>query len=70
MTGRYVLRRLGQAVVVLWGAVTLSFLIIHLVPGDPVRIILGGGQGGDVAAAADPQAEAQLRAEQPLPFEE
>ena len=63
MTGRYVLRRLGQAVVVLWGAVTLSFLIIHLVPGDPVRIILGGGQGGDAAAAADPQVEAQLRAE-------
>lgn len=63
MTTRYVLRRLGQAVVVLWGAVTLSFLIIHLVPGDPVRIILGGGQGGDSASLAGPEAEAHLRAQ-------
>ncbi len=56
---RYVLRRLGQAVVVLWGAVTLSFLIIHLVPGDPVRIILG--DGGEGSTTADPAVEAQLR---------
>lgn len=63
MTSRYVLRRLGQALVVLWGAVTLSFAIIHLVPGDPVRIILGGGQGGDAAAAATPEAEEALRAQ-------
>ena len=63
MTTRYVLRRLGQALVVLWGAVTLSFAIIHLVPGDPVRIILGGGQGGDAAAAATPEAEEALRAQ-------
>lgn len=59
----YVVRRLGQAVVVLWGAVTLSFLIIHLVPGDPVRIILGGGEGGDAGSLAGPEAEEQLRAQ-------
>jgi peptide/nickel transport system permease protein len=33
----YLLRRLAQMVVVLWGAVTLSFAVVHLVPGDPVR---------------------------------
>ncbi|GFZ78481.1 ABC transporter permease [Nesterenkonia alkaliphila] len=59
-TLHYILRRLGQAVVVLWGAVTLSFLIIHLVPGDPVRIMTGGGEGGE-GAALDSAAEAQLR---------
>lgn len=61
MTAHYVLRRLGQAVVVLWGAVTLSFLIIHLVPGDPVRIILGTGDGD--AASITPEAEAELRSQ-------
>ncbi len=60
-TLQYILRRLGQALVVLWGAVTLSFLIIHLVPGDPVRIMLMGGEGGDGAAQAGSEAEAQLR---------
>lgn len=33
--------RLIGAVIVLWGAVTLSFLVLHLVPGDPVDIMLG-----------------------------
>lgn len=60
---RYVARRLGHMVVVLWGAVTLSFAIVHLVPGDPVRIMLGGGEGGDGAAAATPEQEAALRSQ-------
>jgi peptide/nickel transport system permease protein len=38
---RYVLRRLGQAVVVLFGVSVLVFSIMHLVPGDPVRLALG-----------------------------
>ena len=59
-TLHYVLRRVGQAVVVLWGAVTLAFLIVHLVPGDPVRIMLMDG-GGDGAAQVDSGAEEQLR---------
>lgn len=58
---RYVARRLGHMVLVLWGAVTLSFAIIHMVPGDPVRIMLGGGEGGDGAATASPEQEAALR---------
>lgn len=39
--GRYVLRRLGQAVVVMIGVSIIVFAIIHLVPGDPIRISLG-----------------------------
>jgi len=38
---RYVLRRLLAAIPVLWGAVTLVFLIIRLVPGDAIQLFLG-----------------------------
>lgn len=57
----YLLRRLAQMVVVLWGAVTLAFAVVHLVGGDPVRLMLGAG--GDGAATASPEQEAALRAE-------
>jgi peptide/nickel transport system permease protein len=38
---QYLLRRAGQALVVLVGAAILVFALIHLVPGDPVRVALG-----------------------------
>lgn len=38
---RYVLRRLGQAVIVLLGVSILTFAIVHLIPGDPIRVALG-----------------------------
>jgi peptide/nickel transport system permease protein len=38
---RYLLRRVGQAIVVLFGVSIAVFSIIHLVPGDPVRLALG-----------------------------
>jgi peptide/nickel transport system permease protein len=38
---RYLLRRAGQAVVVLFGVSVAVFSIMHLVPGDPVRLALG-----------------------------
>jgi peptide/nickel transport system permease protein len=37
----FVARRVGQAVIVLLGVSVLVFSIIHLVPGDPVRLALG-----------------------------
>ncbi len=37
----YLLRRLSLAVPVVAGVVTLVFLLIHLIPGDPVEIMLG-----------------------------
>jgi peptide/nickel transport system permease protein len=40
---RYVIRRLGQAVAVLWAAYTLSFLVLDFLPGDPVSAMAGGG---------------------------
>jgi peptide/nickel transport system permease protein len=38
----YVVRRVAVAVVVLFGLLVATFFIIHLVPGDPVRIVLAG----------------------------
>ncbi|WP_091329868.1 ABC transporter permease [Geodermatophilus ruber] len=40
MTG-YLLRRTGQSLVVLAGVSVIVFSLVHLVPGDPVRLALG-----------------------------
>ncbi|MGW7680294.1 nickel ABC transporter permease [Kribbella sp. NPDC054772] len=37
----YVVRRLFFSVFVLWGAVTIIFVVLRLVPGDPAYIMLG-----------------------------
>lgn len=37
----FLVRRLGRFVVSLWLLVTFAFLLIHLIPGDPVRNALG-----------------------------
>jgi peptide/nickel transport system permease protein len=38
---RYVVRRLAQSAAVLVGVSILVFAVIHLVPGDPIRVALG-----------------------------
>ncbi|NCA69626.1 MAG: ABC transporter permease [Sphingobacteriia bacterium] len=43
-----ILVRLGSALLVMLGVSTLVFLLLHLVPGDPVEVMLGEG-----ASAAD-----------------
>lgn len=59
----FLLRRLLQLLPVLWGVGTFVFLLIHLVPGDPVEIMLGEN--------ALPSSKAALRAnlalDRPLP---
>jgi peptide/nickel transport system permease protein len=49
----YLIRRIALAVVVLFGLLVATFFIIHLVPGDPVQIVLGG--------RATPEAVAHVR---------
>jgi len=39
--GRFAARRSGQFVISVWVLITASFLMIHLIPGDPVRAALG-----------------------------
>ena len=38
---RFAIRRVGRLLLSVWVLVTLAFLMIHLVPGDPVRSALG-----------------------------
>jgi len=50
MTGRIV-RRLAIGVFVLWGAVTLMFVLLRLAPGDPATLLLGPDASPDEIAA-------------------
>ena len=38
---QYFIRRAITLPIVLWGVVTIVFLLIHLIPGDPVDMMLG-----------------------------
>jgi len=59
---RYLARRLLLLVPVVWGVSTLVFLLIHLIPGDPVEVMLG-----ETALAADKEAlRKELRLDLPL----
>ncbi|MBW9109629.1 ABC transporter permease [Microbacterium ureisolvens] len=59
MWGRYIARRIGQGLVVLWAAYTISFLILYLLPGDAATLFAGGGD----QEAIDPELVARLRSE-------
>ena len=49
---RYLLGRLMYAIPVVWLVVSVVFLLIHLVPGDPILQMLGeGAPAADIAAA-------------------
>jgi peptide/nickel transport system permease protein len=52
----YALTRIAVALGLIWAVVTLVFLIIHFVPGDPAELLLS--QGG---VAPDPSAVHELR---------
>jgi len=53
---RYCLSRVINAVVVVWAAFSISFLLLYLLPGDPISIMLmgesGNGAGGAAVSAA------------------
>lgn len=54
--------RVGSALLVMWGVCSIVFFLLHLVPGDPVDVMLGEGAG-----AADREAlRAALGLDQPL----
>ncbi|MEQ1768017.1 MAG: glutathione ABC transporter permease GsiC, partial [Methylotenera sp.] len=49
----FLLKKLSNFAIVIFGVLILTFLLIHLVPGDPVEVMLG-----ESASTAD---RAQLR---------
>ena len=51
--GAYVLRRVALSIAQLFGLLTVAFLLVHVLPGDPARVLLG--------PHATPEALANLR---------
>ena len=58
----FLLRRVLQLIPVLWGVGTLVFFLLHLVPGDPVEIMLGE----NAQQGAKDSLRATLRLDRPL----
>ncbi|MEV0974371.1 MULTISPECIES: ABC transporter permease [Streptosporangiaceae] len=52
---RYLVLRAGQLIIVVFGVTVVSFVVLHLLPGDVTTTVLGEG--------ASPEAKAALRAE-------
>ena len=59
----YILRRLAAALPVVLGITLIAFLLVHVVPGDPAKIILFGT---DATPAQLANLRRQLGLEQPL----
>ena len=51
---RYLIGRVGQALLVLWGAYSITYLILYLLPGDTLSIMLSAsGMEADSLSVAD-----------------
>lgn len=62
---RQILTRLALTIPVVWIVVSLVFLLIHLVPGDPIQMMLGeGATPADISALRH-----QYGFDQPLPMQ-
>lgn len=57
---REILRRLLAGVVVLWAAASLAFVVMHLLPSDPVQVIYGAD------ASVTPEMRMRIRSEHGL----
>src|SRR5712692_11823680 len=62
----YILRRILLMMPTLWGAVTLIFLLMRLLPGDVALYILGSGESSDVNKQALEQIRQELGLDQPF----
>ncbi len=65
--GRFVLRRLIQAIPTLFGITVLSFIVLRLAPSDPVSLMVAGTQNLSPADLATMRAAYGL--DQPLPIQ-
>jgi peptide/nickel transport system permease protein len=67
---RYLLGRAGQALFVLWAAFTVTFVILYVLPGDPILIMLDArGEGLMVDEAEVGRLRAQYGFDQPIPVQ-
>ncbi|TBU88860.1 ABC transporter permease [Stutzerimonas kirkiae] len=57
---RYMFGRIAQALLVLWGAYSITYFILYLLPGDPLSIMLSAS--GLELESLSPEALAQARA--------
>ncbi len=64
--GRYVAGRLGQAIIVLWAAFTLAFLLLQVLPGDAILIKFQSPDLG-LSAAQIAEIRTAYAVDQPLP---
>ena len=59
----YVIRRLLLLILVLWGVTLVTFILMHVVPGDPAKVLLGKLSGNEVLVA---KLQHQLGLDKPL----
>ena len=57
---RYLIGRVAQALLVLWGAYTITYFILYMLPGDTLSIMLSAS--GLEADALSPEDLARARA--------
>jgi len=68
----FLLQKTIRLLTVLFGVSLLTFSVLHLIPGDPVRVMLGdmgGGAAGDQSQAAYENLRRQLGLDRPLPVQ-
>ena len=59
----YIRMRLLQTIPVIFGVTLVSFSVMHLIPGDPARVLLGDMGGGSASGDVSDEAYQNLRAE-------
>ena len=63
---RFILKRIGLGVVLLWLVVTVVFLALHMVPGDPAAILLASEGSGGVSPEALERVRQELGLDKPI----
>ncbi|HEY8524112.1 MAG TPA: ABC transporter permease [Acidimicrobiales bacterium] len=62
----FIIRRLLLAVPVVWGALTLLFILFFVVPGDPAELLAGGASGRSVPEATLRAVEERFDLDEPF----
>ena len=67
---QYTIRKLLVAIPIMLAITVVVFVILHMTPGDPIRILIGFGtggySGGDIEASMVDQLRAKWGLDQPL----